>query len=81
MSGHNLFHVFYADQLHSTCETFPKINELGYEVYNGCYVHVTKQTLPEAIWAPVGSWFRGDRTPVLLSHVPPTLKTLILLLT
>ena len=72
--------IFYAGMLHSEVHVFPRLEELGAEVYNGAHVYVHSHWLPHSIWETVG-WYRADKTPVLEADVPKELRVLTLLLT
>ena len=71
--------VFYAGLLHSEWHVFPRLKDLGIEVYNGAYVRVHTQWLPTSIWEPVG-WYRADKTPYPDEEVPKELRTTVLLM-
>lgn len=73
-------YVFYAGLLHSEWPLFPRMRDLGNEVYNGAYVLVAAQVLSHPIWTPNG-WYRADATPFPTDQVPPELRALALLLT
>ena len=71
--------VFYAGLLHAETYVFPRLEDMGAELYNGAYVYVHTNWLPNSIWEPVG-WYRPDKTPVLLADVPKELLTYMLIL-
>lgn len=70
--------VFYAGLLHSQWPVFPRLKDLGIEVYNGAFVCVHTQWLPTSV--PIG-WYRADKTPYPEEQVPKELLVLKLLLT
>ena len=72
--------VFYAGMLHSEWYVFPRLTDLGTEVYNGSFVLIHSQWQPKAIFEEVG-WYRADKTPYPEKDVPAELKLLALLLT
>jgi hypothetical protein len=80
MSQHPRILVFYVGMLHSEHHVFPRLEELGPEIYNGAYVYVHTQWLPQSIWEPPG-WYRPDKTPRRAEDVPKELLLLKLLLT
>lgn len=80
MSSGERIYVFYAGLLHSTHNVFPKLDCLGAEVYNGCFVWVARPWLPMSIFEPVG-WYRGDATRYPEELVPKELRVQALLLT
>lgn len=71
----NEYIVFYADMVYAECPNGHALaNERTRsdgEIYNGAYVYCRKEAC---------HWYRMDGTPVLDSEVPPTLKTLVLLM-
>jgi hypothetical protein len=72
-------YVFYAGKLHSEHLTFPKLEDLGEEIYNGAYIWIAEQWMPYNIFEPVG-WYRADRTPRPDDEISKELRTLTLLL-
>lgn len=79
--GKPRLYVFYAGLLHSEhWSIFPRLEHLGQEVYNGCWVWVAYQWSPASVFEKPG-WYRGDKTRYPTEQVPAELRALALLLT
>ena len=80
MSKHKpRIYLFYEGMRFEEYYIFPKQSILGPKIYNGGYVWVKEQWLPQDIFEPVG-WYRCDKTPVLPNDVPANFKAMALLL-
>jgi hypothetical protein len=76
-TGANMKHftMFYAGLIHMETDDIRefRITEIGYEIYNGCYIYIKDEKPP--------NWYRGDLTPCLIEDVPKELRALLLILT